>query len=119
MPSGTKAILTQLAIQIADNNVRRNIGLFSSNVNNVNQDILQKTTIVLANGGTYTANLTAGNLITVVATNIPLSADVTLAGGGNFSKIITSLMVLDFEVTSILFTNNDAVNNATLVLISG
>lgn len=120
MPSGTKAILAQLIIYLANNNVRRNIGSFVANVQNANSNIIQNTTSVLAAGGTYaTGSLPAGNLITVVVTDVPLTANVVLAGGGGFTKVITSMMVLDFEVASITFTNNDPTNNATLFVVNG
>lgn len=116
--ASTRALLTVLNVYLADNNVRRTIGAFSANFNNANQNFQQIDTLVLAAGGTYNFTAVAGNLITVVATNVTLSANVALAGGGGWIKNISSLLVVDFEVTSIAFTNNDPINNATLFIAS-
>lgn len=118
MPSGTKAVLVSMNLEIATNNVRQNVANLNANVQNANQTILQITTVVLANGGAFTQAFVSGNLITAIQTSSPLSAAVTLAGGGGYTKTIRTLMVVDFEVSSIIFTNNDPTNNATLTILS-
>ena len=119
MPSSTKALLVGLNVYLASNNVRRSIGSFVANVANLNSDVTQISTLVLANSGTYTYNATPGNLITVVSTSGGLVSDLTFAGGGGFTKTIASLLVIDTEVQSIVFTNTDTENNVELVIISG
>jgi hypothetical protein len=119
MPSGTKALLLNLNVILANNNVRKNISSLPANIQNANSDIQQVSTIVLANGGTYTWNAVAGNLVTVVWCSKALSMNVTLAGGGGFTKTISSLLVLTCEVTSIIFTNNNATDNAELIINGG
>jgi len=119
MPSPSKAVLAALNLYLLNNNVKTSMAAFVANVPNANGDITTKATLVLANGGTYNYTGAAGNLITVVYTDKPLVANITLAGGGVISKTITSLFVCDFEVASISFTNNDAADNANLTIISG
>ncbi len=119
MPTGTKAVLIHLNAYLAQNNIKRNIGSFVANVQNANDDLVTKSATVLAGAGTYSHAPTAGNLIHILATNVPLTVAVTFAGGGSFTKVMNELMVLDIEIASIVFTNNDVSDNANLTIITG
>jgi hypothetical protein len=119
MPTNSKAVLIGLNIYLSENNIKRNIGSFVTNVANSNGDIKTVNTLVLLGGGTYSYAATAGNLITIAKCSEPLTIDVTLAGGGTFTKLMTSILLLDMEVSTIVFTNNSATDNVNLVIISG
>lgn len=119
MPSNDKSIVIQLNAFLAENNIKRNIGSFASNVANANGDTRTINTLVLYGGGTYSYTAIAGNLITICKCNGPLTIDVTLAAAGVFTDLMTAMLLLDMEVTSIVFTNNSVDTNVNLVIISG
>jgi hypothetical protein len=119
MPTPTKAVLLQLNVALGTNNIRRNIGSFVANVENTNGDVRTVNTTVLANGGTYAHTAPAGNKVTVLTTDKPLTADVALVGGGGFTKTVSSMLVLDCEVATISVTNASLTDNANLVIING
>ncbi len=118
MPTPTKAVLLQLNVALGTNNIRRNIGSFVANIENTNSDVRTVNTTVLANGGTYAHTAPAGNKVTVLTTDKPLTADVALVGGG-FTKTVKSMLVLDCEVATITVTNASLTDNANLVIING
>lgn len=118
MPTNSKAVLATLNVYLADNNVKRNIGSFVANIQNANGDIKTINTLVLPNGGTYSYAGTAGNLITIAKCSAPLNIDVSFLTGG-FTRTMTSILVLDIEVVSIVFTNPSLTDNVNLVIISG
>jgi len=119
MPSSAKALLLQVNAFLANNNVRKNIGTFSINVQKDTADIRQISTVVTANGGTYTFAPGSGNKLTVISVSKPMLADVTFLNSGGFSQTINEILVLDTEVTQIVFTNQNLSDDAELVIING
>lgn len=119
MPTvNSKSVLAQLNVYLADNNIKRNIGSFVTQVANANGDVKSINTLVLSGGGSYSYAGTPGNLITIVKSSGPLDISVAFLSDG-FTRTMTSMLLLDMEVSTIVFTNNSSEDNVNLVIISG
>ncbi len=119
MPSSAKALLLQVETFLANNNVKQSIGTFNINVQKDTADIRQITTVVTANGGSYTFTPGSGNTLTVIKVSKPMLADVTFSDSGGFSQTINEILILDTEVSQIVLTNENASDDAELVIING
>ncbi len=88
-----KAILLQLGVFLADNNVRRNIANYGVNAQSSDGSVVQTDTNVLPTGGVYTFTALATNGLTIIKTTKPLTAEVE-QGPTTYTTEINSIFVV-------------------------
>lgn len=110
-----KAVLLNIGVFLADNNVRRNIASFLVNAQSAEAEVNQRDTNVLPEG-TYTYESVPDNSLTVIKTSRPLTAEVN-QGSTSFEIVINSVMILNDAIEGIVFTNEDEDNPAQLSII--
>ena len=114
----TQAVIAQINIYQAINNIKRNIGAFLATVNNSNGTIITNNSQVLPSG---TVNYTppAGNAVTIISCSAPLTVTITPVSGSPFVQTITSLMYVDYSIASLSFTNPSSTLSPNLIIING
>lgn len=107
----TRAILMNVGVFLADNNVRRNAGSYTFNYTTQTGNTVKDYVTVPA-GGTYTWTTPTGmnpSLLTFVAVSSAVGASVTLRNATNYALTISQLHVVDDDVQEIVFTNSGLV----------
>jgi len=99
-----KAVLLDLGVYVADNNVRRSVASFRVNSQSANGDVSQRDTNVLPDGGTWAFTSIPDNLLTVIKVSKPVLAEIN-QGSTSFSLVINSLYVMSDAFDDLLLTN--------------
>lgn len=109
-----KAILLDLGVFLADNNVRRNIATVRVNAQSTNGDVNQRDTNVLP-GGSYSYTSLTPNKLTVIKASKPVLAEIN-QGSTSYSVVINSLYVTSDAFTSLVL-NNSSISEPSQVTI--
>lgn len=99
-----KAVLLDMGVFIADNNVRRNIASFRVNSPSLNGDVAQRNTNVLPDGGTWAYTSVPDNLLTVIKVSKPVQAEIN-QGSTSYAIVINSIFVLSDMFDDLVLTN--------------
>lgn len=105
MPStNNKALLLQLEVFIADNNIRNSAFTVVANAQATDATVTEQSFLIKSGDTKMIASL-AVNKATVIRVSKPLPVTITNAGG-SFVTSIDSLFVHTGPITSLLFENN-------------
>lgn len=119
-----KAVLLDLRVFLADNNLRRNTSAFSVNYGSVADDVSMNS---FSLGPTVSKTLTPPNpcAVTVLRTSAQVVVSTTLrpANVGDPPKVntftVTQLFVIDTDIESITVTNPSATVTAKVIVQQG
>lgn len=110
-----KAVLLDLGVFIADNNVRRNVASLRVNAQSANGEVNTRDTNVLPSGGTFTYTSIPDNSMTLIKVSKPVTADIN-QGSTTYSVVINSLYVTTDAITGVVLTN-DGVDPSQVFII--
>ncbi len=99
-----KAVLLDLGVFIADNNVRRNIASLRVNAQSTNGEVNTRDTNVLPSG-IFSYTSIPDNSLTLIKVSKPVTADIN-QGSSSYTVIINSLYVTTDAIEGIVLTND-------------
>jgi hypothetical protein len=108
------AILLNVSVFRATNNVRENVAAFLVNAQSSAYEMSGKT---LSPNETYTWTPKPGSVIAVVRSSKPVLMVIDFTNGGTMSKSLT-FIALDTEIQRIVFTNQSTTESARLGIIA-
>lgn len=115
----TRSLMTQVNIYETINNIKRNISSFVLSVLNTNGKF-SSTSVTLAPSASVTPTLPTGNGVVLLHTDSPVQVVLTLANAAGVSTFtVTSFLYLDYEVASLVITNESTSLTANVVVING
>lgn len=100
-----KAVLLDLGVFIADNNVRRNVASLRVNAQSLNGEVNTRDTNVLPDGGTFSYTSIPDNSLTLIKASKPVTADIN-QGSTTYTVVINSLYVTTDAITGVVLTND-------------
>lgn len=113
----TRAILMNVGVFLADNNVRRNTGSYTFNYTTQTGNTTKDYVTVPA-GGTHTWTTPSGmnpSVLTLIVASSAITASVTLRDANSYTLTISQLHVVDDNVQEVVF-NNDSLTPVRLEL---
>ena len=102
-----KAVLLDLGVFIADNNVRRNVASLRVNAQSVNGEVNTRDTNVLPTGGIFSYTSIPDNSMTLIKVSKPVTADIN-QGSSSYTVVINSLYVTTDVIEGVVLTNDGA-----------
>lgn len=117
MATNTKALLLNLGIYVADNNIKRARGSWVFNIASPGQNI-QDEYFSIAASGTYTWTPRVGNVASVLITDKPLTAVVTTPLAISYTLTLSQLWIVDYSLQTVAFTNQSTTDTAHLSIFS-
>ena len=116
MPSvANKAVLIQLGVFLAENNVRRNIAAFNVNVPSLNSEVNERAFNIQPTASSTYTSITNSSIL-LIRTSIPLTA-VLVTPSGTLNITINSLFVFTAGTTSIALTNPSTTDVAQVSVV--
>lgn len=115
MSSVAQALLVNCEAFLADDGIRRSVGMFSMNY--TRPDAAFNTTQLTLNPGQSTTIQAQGQgtAAVMVRTTAPIRADFS-ADDGDFGFVINKSLLLDHPVTQMVFSNEGAVVSKLVVI---
>lgn len=110
-----KAVLLDLGVFIADNNVRRNVASLRVNAQSVNGEVNTRDTNVLPDGGTFSYTSIPDNSLTLIKVSKPVTADIN-QGSTSYTVVISSMYVTTDAIEGVVLTN-DGVDPSQVLII--
>ncbi len=118
--SPTKAVLLDLRAYLADNNVRRSIASFSLNYGSTSESVSLQSFVLAPNGVLTITTPMNPSVVTMVFTDTPLTAVLTLRNASTLSFNLNTLFVIDNDITSIVLTSPSSnANSAQVTVLQG
>lgn len=117
MASDTKALLLNVSVSSATNNIRKYLTAVALNFPSASQAFQTLDVPVAANNGTFTWTPVPGNSVSVILTSCPLVASVTTPQAITYQVTLSSIWILDYSIQTIVFTNT-TIDQAKLSIIS-
>ena len=100
----TKAVLFDLRAYLADNNVRRSIASFSVNYGSTAESVSLQSFLVPPGGNITITTPFNPAVVTMVRTDQPLTAVLTLRNASTLTFTLNTLFVIDNDITSLVLT---------------
>ena len=118
MPStNIRAIQLNLGVFLADNNVRRSLANLGFNYSSAAGNVVDSYVTVNELGGTFTwtSPMNPAKCL-VVTTDQPLQIDITPRSGPGSSNNLNQLLVVDYDVSQIILTNNGSLPARVVII---
>ena len=125
MPLPLKALLLDIRMFLADNNIRRNVSAFSINYGSTSENISQSSFTLAPAASRVFPSPADPCVVTVLQTSLPLTVQVSVKETDPllpltvFTVVVSKLLILDSNVQSLTVTNLSATDIAKVTLQQG
>lgn len=120
MTTPTKAVLLDVRAYQADNNIRRSVASFSVNYASTAEGLSTNSFLLAVNATKVLANDMNPSAMTLLRTSQPLTVTITFRNTSQLTLIVTRMMLLDSDISSLSILNPSSnTESAKVTLLQG
>ena len=103
----SSSVIVDTQVYLADDLQKRNLIRSTTGRLLTTPNVVSRNRVIAASGGSFSFTGESGNVLTYVKSDKQLTAAIT-SGGNTITAVVTDVLFLTFNVTSIVFTNNES-----------
>ena len=114
-----KALMFDIRVFLADNNLRRSTASFAVNYGSESEDVLLNALTLAPGASKQLVTPMTVSVVTLLRTTLPLQATIKLRDNTTFLVPINRLLILDADIAQIDITNPSTTESAKITVQQG